>query len=204
MIPKGGKCVVFQSDPYSVLLVSASEKLNTAVSSLLPGSDFWPVSVVGSLSRAKRRLLEQSFDIVIINAPLPDGMGTDFAMKLCGETDAAVALLIRSELYEEANARALPSGVVVVSKPTNAQLLTHVIRGLCAMRERLRAVRDRQTTVEEKMEEIRRMNQAKWLLIERERLAEQEAHQRILQIAMERRISKRQAAEEIIRQYSEA
>ena len=54
------------------------------------------------------------------------------------------------------------------------------------------------------MEEIRRMNQAKWLLIERERLAEQEAHQRILQIAMERRISKRQAAEEIIRQYSEA
>lgn len=190
--------MVFQSDPYSLLLVSASEKLNTAVLPLLPGSDFWPVTAVGSMSRAKRLLLEQSFDIVIVNAPLPDGMGTDFAMKLCGETDSAIALLIRSELYEEVNARVLPSGVVVVSKPTNAQLLLQVIRDLCAMRERLRAMREKQATVEEKMEEIRRMNRAKWLLIEREGLTEQEAHQRILKTAMERRISKRQAAEEII------
>lgn len=196
--------MVFQSDPYSVLLVSASEKLNTAVSALLPGSDFWPVTVVTSLSRAKRRIMDQAFDVVIVNAPLPDGMGTDFAMKLCSETDAAVALLIRSELYEETNASVLPAGVVVVSKPTNAQLLTQVIRGLCAMRERLRSMRDRQTTVEEKMEEIRRMNQAKWLLIEREGLTEQEAHTRILRISMEKRISKRQAAEEIIRQNTDA
>ena len=195
--------MVFQFEPYSVLLVSASEKLNTAVLPLLPGSDFWPVTAVGSLSRAKRLLLQQSYDLVLVNAPLPDGMGTDFAMKLCAETDAAVALLVRSELYEEVNAGALSSGVVVVSKPTNAQLLTQVIRGLCAMRERLRAMRDRQTTVEEKMEEIRRMNQAKWLLIEREGLTEQEAHQRILKTAMERRISKRQAAEEIIRRNTE-
>ena len=49
--------MAFQSDPYSVLLVSASEKLNTAVLPLLPGSDFWPVTAVGSLSRAKRLLL---------------------------------------------------------------------------------------------------------------------------------------------------
>lgn len=196
--------MVFQSDPYSVLLVSASEKLNTAVLPLLPGSDFWPVTQVSSMSRAKRLLLEQSFDIVIVNAPLPDGMGTEFAMKLCGETDAAVALLIRSELYEEINSRVLPAGVVVVSKPTNSQLLTQVIRSLCAMRERLRSMRQRQTTVEEKMEEIRRMNQAKWLLIEREGLTEQEAHTRILRISMEKRISKRQAAEEIIRQNTDA
>lgn len=196
--------MVFQSDPYSVLLISASEKLNTALLPLLPGSDFWPVTVVGSLSRARRLLLQQSCDLVIVNAPLPDGMGTDFAMKLCSETDAAIALLIRSELYEETNARVLPSGVVVVSKPTNSQLLLQVIRGLCAMRERLRAMRDRQATVEEKMEEIRRMNQAKWLLIEREGLTEQEAHQRILQTAMERRISKRAAAEEILRQKPKA
>ena len=195
--------MVFQSDPYSVMLVSASEKLNAAVLPLLPGSDFWPVTVVGSMSRAKRLLLQQRYDLVIVNAPLPDGMGTEDAMKLCGETDAAVALLVRHELYEEVNARALPAGVVVVSKPTNTQLLTQVIRGLCAMRERLRAMREKQTTVEEKMEEIRRMNQAKWRLIEREGLTEQEAHETILRTAMEKRISKRQAAEALIRQYGD-
>ena len=149
-------------------------------------------------NRAKRLLLQQRYDLVIVNSPLPDGMGTDFAVKLCGETDAAVALLIRSELYEETNAATLPSGVVVVSKPTNSQLLLQVIRGLCAMRERLRAMRERQTTVEEKMEEIRLMNKAKWLLIEREGLTEQQAHERILRTAMERRTGKRAVAAEII------
>ena len=190
--------MVFQSDPYSVLLVSASEKLNAAVLPLLPGSDFWPVTAVGSLSRAKRLLLEQRYDIVIVNAPLPDGMGTDLAMSLCSETDAAVALLVRHELYEETNAKALPSGVVVLSKPTNTTLLLQAIRSLCAMRERLRSMRQRQTTVEEKMEEIRLLNMAKWQLIEREGLTEQEAHQRILRDAMQRRISKREAASQIL------
>ena len=67
-------------------------------------------------------------------------------------------------------------------------------------RERLRALEKKSLSFEEKMEEIRRMNQAKWLLIEREGLTEQEAHERILRTAMERRISKRQAAEEILEQ----
>ena len=99
--------MVFQANPYSVLLVSASEKLNTAVLPLFPGSDFWPVTAVNSLSRAKRLLLQQSYDLVVINAPLPDGMGTDFAMKLCGETDAAVALL--ADLTSEESIRELGS-----------------------------------------------------------------------------------------------
>lgn len=190
--------MVFQSNPYSVLLVSSSEKLNMSILPLFPGSDFWPVTVVGSLSRAERLLLQQSYDLVLVNAPLPDGMGTDFAMKLCAETAAAAALLVRHELYEETNAKALPAGVVVVSKPTNTQLLAQVIRGLCAMCERLRAVRQRQTTVEEKMEEIRLLNKAKWLLIEREGLTEQQAHQKLLRTAMARGITKRELAMEII------
>ena len=33
--------MVFQSDTYSVLLVSASEKWNTAMTSVLPSTDFW-------------------------------------------------------------------------------------------------------------------------------------------------------------------
>ena len=48
------------------------------------------------------------------------------------------------------------------------------------------------------MEEIRLMNKAKWRLIEREGLTEQQAHERILRTAMERRTGKRAVAAEII------
>ena len=43
--------MVFQSDTYSVLLVSASEKLNTAMAELLPPTDFFPVTVAAADSR---------------------------------------------------------------------------------------------------------------------------------------------------------
>ena len=56
--------MVFQSDTYSVLLVSASEKLNTAMAELLPPTDFFPVTVAKSLSHARRLTLETVFDLL--------------------------------------------------------------------------------------------------------------------------------------------
>ena len=193
--------MVFQSSTYSVLLVSASEKFNTAVQSLLPPTDYWPVTVVKSVSEARRRTLESEFDIILINAPLPDGSGQQFAMDICAGGESGVLLLVRSELYEEVYYRVLPAGVVTLSKPTSMEMVSQTVRFLCAVRERLRSVRSRQATVEEKMEELRLVNRAKWLLIEKHGLTEDEAHRRVLGRAMERRVTKKQAALEIIQSF---
>ncbi len=193
--------MVFQSEPYSVLLVSASGKFNTAALSLLPVTDYYPVTVVGSVSEARRRMLGETYDLVIVNAPLPDDPGVDFAMEACSESDAGVLLLIRGELYEETYYEVLPAGVITLSKPTNLQMISQSLRVLCAVRERLRSKRQRQTTVEEKIEEIRLINRAKWLLIECLNMTEPEAHRHITRQAMEQRLSKREVAESIIRTY---
>ena len=193
--------MVFQSDPYSVLLVSASEKFNTATLSLLPMTDYYPVTVTGSVSDARRRMLGGGYDLVIVNAPLPDDLGVDFAVEVCSESDAGVLLLIRSELYEETYCQVLPAGVITLSKPTNLQMISQSLRVLCAVRERLRGMRQSQATVEEKIEEIRVINRAKWLLIECLHMTEPEAHRHITRQAMEQRLSKKEVAESIIRTY---
>ena len=90
--------MVFQSDTYSVLVVSASEKMNTAVRSLLPPSDFWPVSSVRSISGAKRLMLEKPCDIVIIDSPLADGNGVQFSIDLCSGSEAGVLLMVAGEI----------------------------------------------------------------------------------------------------------
>ena len=54
---------------------------------------------------------------------------------------------------------------------------------------------------EEKIKEIRLVNRAKWLLIECLSMTEPEAHRYIEKQAMDLRISKREAAENIIRTY---
>ena len=57
---------------YSALVVSAAEKLNTALSELLAQSCCRPVRTVSYVSAAKRACSERSFDFIIINSPLPD------------------------------------------------------------------------------------------------------------------------------------
>ena len=56
-------------------------------------------------------------------------------------------------------------------------------------------------SVEEKMEEIRIVNRAKWLLISELKMDEPQAHRYIEKQAMDRCISKKEVAEEIIRTY---
>ena len=182
-------------------MVSASEKFNTAAYSLLPSTDYYPVTTAKSVGEARRRMVDSAFDLILVNAPLPDGMGIDFAMEACTESDAGVLLLIRSEMHEETYYKVLPSGVITLPKPTSTQALSQSLRMLCAIRERLRGVRQHQTTVEEKIEELRLVNRAKWLLIECLHMTEPDAHRYITRQAMEERTSKREIAENIIRTY---
>ena len=95
----------------------------------------------------------------------------------------------------------LPFGIITMSKPANLQMLSHNLRVLCVMRERLRKLKQKQITVEEKMEEIRVINRAKWELINRKNMTEPTAHQYIIQESMNRRMTKKAVAEEIINMY---
>lgn len=193
--------MVFQERTYSVLLVSASEKLNTTMQTLLPPTDYWPVYIVGSTAEARRRLLESAYDIVLINAPLPDDPGVRLAVSTCGSSGAGVLLLVKTELYNDVYAKVAPHGVLTLSKPTSAQMIAQCLRMLCATRERLRQMEEKQVSVEKKIEEIRLVNRAKWLLIECLSMTEADAHRYIEKQAMDQRISKREAAENVIKTY---
>lgn len=190
--------MVFQSDTYSVLLVSANEKLNTAILSLLPSGDFWPVDTVGSVSKARRILLGKPYDLILVNAPLPDGGAVRFCMDESAAREAGVLLMVKRELYEELYYKLLPCGVITLPMPTSREVMLQAVRDLCALRERGRQSRGQQATVEERMEELRLVNRAKWKLIEQQGMSEEQAHRYLQSLAMEKRISKKQAAEEIL------
>lgn len=193
--------MVFQERTYSVLLVSASDKFNATMTTLLPVTDYWPVTTVKSIAEAKRRLLDQPYDIILINAPLPDDFGMRLAIDACNESGAGVLLLVKSEHYNDIYSKVVGYGVMTLSKPTTLQMVSQSLRVLCATRERLRKVEERQATVEEKIEEIRLVNRAKWLLIECLSMSEAEAHRYIEKQSMDLRISKREVAQKIIETY---
>lgn len=193
--------MVFQEQTYSVLIVSATHRFVQSIMPLLPVTDYWPVTTASSVGEARRLLVEASFDIVLINAPLPDDFGMRLAVDICSTTGAGVLLLVKNDLYDDVYAKMVTHGVMTLSKPTSLQMVAQNLRLLCATRERLRHMEARQATVEEKIQEIRLVNRAKWLLIECMHMTEPEAHRYIERQAMDLRITKRQAAEQIISTY---
>ena len=194
--------MVFGEIVYSVLVVSAAQKFNDTMTSLLPSTDYYPIRFVSNIAAAKRALLEQHYDFVIINAPLPDDFGTRFAMDACTSTNTVALLLVRSEVYEEVRAKVVSAGVFTLSKPTSAQMITQALIWMAAARERLRRLEKKATTIEEKMEEIRLVNRAKWLLIENLSMTENDAHRYIEKQAMDRCVSRREIALRVINTYA--
>ena len=98
-------------------------------------------------------------------------------------------------------AKVVSYGVLTLSKPTNMQMVAQNLRILCATRERMRQMEAKQATVEEKIEEIRLVNRAKWLLIECLGMTEPEAHRYIEKQAMDRCVTRRAVAEQILSTY---
>ena len=193
--------MVFQERTYRVLIVSASDSITNSIMPLLPMTDYWPVISVRSVSEARRKIVDCEFDIVLINAPLPDDFGMRLAIDICSNSGAGVLLLVKNDLFEEVYAKVVSYGVITLAKPTNMQMVSQNLRILCATRERMRQMEAKQATVEEKIEEIRLVNRAKWLLIESLHMSEPEAHRYIEKQSMDLRISKREVAENVIRTY---
>ncbi|MBQ7255190.1 MAG: response regulator [Oscillospiraceae bacterium] len=190
-----------QQRVYSVLIVSASARVRSALSELLPAERFEPVRTESSVSAAKRAVAERQFDLVVINSPLPDDTGVRFAVDLCASDSTAVMLLVPRELHGEIRDRVSAHGVFTLPKPTSAEVAETAFGWMVSMRERLRKFEKKTLSIEEKMQEIRMVNRAKWVLIRELQMDEGEAHRYIEKQAMDRCISKRELAQELIRLY---
>ena len=191
-----------QEQIYSVLVVSASDAFNSALIPLLPDSKFDPVRFETSVNAAKRALANRTYDFIVINSPLPDDAGVRFAMDLSGLKTSVALLMVRSDVYATTYNRVAEYGVYVLPKPTSKPIVSQAIDWMIATRERLKKFEKKTVSTEEKMQEIRIVNRAKWVLIDSLKMTEADAHRYIEKQAMDRCISKREVAEEIIKTYS--
>ena len=187
---------------YSALVASASQRFCGALAEFLPGSQYDPIVTVSSVSAAERALAQRPFDFIFLNAPLPDDFGLRFAVDCCRTGSGVAVLFVAAELYDGVCAQVTEHGVYTLPKPTPRGAMLRAVNWMTATRERLRKYEKRVQPIEEKMEEIRLVNRAKWLLISELKMPEPDAHRYIARRAMDRCVPKREVAEEIIRLYS--
>lgn len=191
----------FTERVYRTLIVSSNASFSASMAKMLPPSRFSPVRTAQTAACARLMLLDTEFDIIIINAPLSDEYGIEFAQDISDTGHKSVLVIIPVDDYPELNSLLAPQGILAVSKPTPPSTVLQAIDLMCATSERLKRLEARPDTFEEKMREIRIINRAKMLLISRRKMSEKEAHRFIEKQAMDNCVKKQKIAEDIIRHY---
>lgn len=187
--------------PLRVLVISKSTQMTDLLIDTLPQNQYKPISHVSTVGEAKRTLIDNNFDIVVINTPLADDFGVQTALDLTTEKSVAILILVKNELYEQVTYKVEESGIVTLAKPTSKQAIYGAMKMLTAMRFKLKAMEKETLNLRSKMDEIRMITRAKWLLIEQLHMSEPQAHRHIEKQAMDRCVKKIEIAQNIIRTY---
>lgn len=187
----------------STLIVSHSEKNLDAIYGMLQEASISQMMTVHSCGDARRLLLERDFDLVIINAPLPDETGESLARHIAGSGDCQVILAVKNEYFQDTAAVCESDGVLTIAKPISKALFWAALRLAAAVQVKIRRLMLENRQLVQRIEDMRCIDRAKYVLITCCCLSEQEAHRKIEKMAMNLRTSKRKVAEEIIRAYAD-
>lgn len=185
----------------TALIVSHTEKSVAFFTEVLISFSVARIVTAPTSSKARRLLLEQNFDLVVINAPLPDESGESLARHIAEKGIGQVILVVKSEHFDEVSQAVENFGVITVAKPINISLFWSALKLAKATHNKLRAMQVENNKLVHKIEDIRIVDRAKCILISYLNMSEAEAHKYIERKAMDTRTTKRAVAEGILKTY---
>lgn len=185
----------------SVLLVCKKEDVIRGLTEILRPMNFELIDAVTSAGEGRRRLQEVEYDLVIVNTPLGDEFGVDFAIDILEKFMVGVILIVKNELVEHVEEKLENTAAFVVPKPLNKQLLVQNIRFVYQSREKIQRLQKKNTELKEKIEDLGIIYRGKLCLMGYLDMTEDQAHRYIQKKAMDMRIAPRKVAEQIIKTY---
>ncbi|MFW5780455.1 MAG: ANTAR domain-containing response regulator [Bacillota bacterium] len=183
------------------LIVSGSSKGMDNLCSLLKLCGLSQTCIMQSATEARRMLVDHAYDLIVINTPLPDEFGVNFAIHASTATNSAVVMLVKSEMAENISYKVENQGVIVLHKPIQKHMLFQAVKMGLATYKRLLGVKNQNQLLQKKLDDLKTVGRAKGILIQYLSMTEADAHRFIEKQAMDMRISKVAVAEGIIRTY---
>ncbi len=138
------------------------------------------------------------YDFIFISVPLENESGIELLEELSRRTDAYLIAIVREEAAEAAYKRLSPVGAYIVTKPIYKGSLMQAIR-FCEMHAgNETGFRRRIAELEQQSENDRRISRATLIVMEKEKLSEDEAHRRLQKLSMNLRVPVAEVADDII------
>lgn len=185
----------------NILIVSKSENNRDALARYLNKSDYINIFTAESGSSARRLLCGKDVAAVIIDAPLPDEFGIELSLHIANNYSCGCLLLVKSDKEDAAAEKTEDYGVIIVSKPINPHFFNKMLKIAMSSSRRLHCMETENKKLMVKLDEMKIIDRAKCLLIEKLKITEPQAHRHIEKQAMDLRQTKKAVAENILKTY---
>ena len=185
----------------SVLIVSSSNKAREFFIEVLSQNSYEEVVTVTNGGEARRLLVERIFDLCIINSPLIDEFGDEFAKDIVSSSIGQVIIVVRNDIYDEISEKVEEYGIITIAKPMNRTIFWSVLKIANATYKKIYKLKKENNKLLQKIEDIKMIDRAKCILIQYLNMTESEAHRYIEKQAMDMRTTRKTIAEGILRTY---
>ena len=180
------------------LIVSAGTNANEYLARHIAELGYTRPVIVPSGGEARRQMDGKDFEVIVINTPLPDEFGHELGTDAVQKTDAGIILLAKTGTAEQIADKLQDYGVLVLGKPFTAPQFRQAVQIAASNYKRLALLRAENQKLLDKIAQLRLVDRAKCLLIERRGMTEADAHRLIEKQAMDTRRSRGEVAREIL------
>lgn len=185
----------------NALIVSHTKRSISFFVEMLQKFEIYNILTVTSSEKAVDELQKSTYDIIIINSPLPDTKGYELAVEIAKNEISQVIMIVSSELYDVVSEKMDIHGVITIGKPLNKNLFELAIKLAKVTQSRIKQFHKENTKLVQKIADIKIIERAKIILVSYFNMNEKEAHKYIEKQAMDTRKTKRNIAEELLKTY---
>lgn len=154
------------------------------------------------LDEAERKLAQLDPALVVWQCDAPGLPALRQCVRLAEGSEAVFLLLVRPGTYEAVWRFVQAAGICVMSWPAPQEVFRQTLRNLLLLKKSLRAMQEKTDQLQSQLQDMKRIQKAKSLLMNQLGMSEADAHRWIEKAAMDRCVKKREIAETIIQMYA--
>ncbi len=180
-----------------VLIASSSSKGSETFASLILQEFPAEIQRACTEQEALRLLKGETYSIILLHFPLQETPSSELIHRALGTT-SGVMLVTKSPADTPQLSAWEKEGVLLFSLSEGKSFFRRSIRLLLSVHRRLQTAPAKEQKLQQKLQDIRLIDRAKCMLIQYSRMTEPEAHRYIEKLAMDRRVTRKDIATEIL------
>ncbi len=185
----------------NALIISSNDKYISYFNFLLNSINVNNIHSKQTAKEARIILKELYFDLVIVDSPLADEFGKNLSIEIKDKTFSEVIFIIDEDNFVSTKEDLFKKNIHVISKPFKRKLLTEKLEAIYISSISIKKLYEENKVLSNKIEEIKKIDRAKCLLISYLGMNEKQAHKYIEKQSMDFRTTKLEIAGKILKTY---